>query len=101
MVSAPSARRLLRCWTPVGGSSIITLRRARSSGDGTATLATYAADWSERMLSIAPRRTTSRDTTSFDAGGEAFQRTSACSLALTLTRGSVTPSSEFRRRLSD
>ena len=64
MVSAPSARRLLRCWTPVGGSSIITLRRARSSGDGTATLATYAADWSERMLSIAPQNNFSP---SFDA----------------------------------
>ena len=38
---------------------------------------------------------------SFDAEGP-FQRTStACSLALTLTPGSVTHSSEFRRRLSD
>ena len=67
MVSAPSARRLLRCWTPVGGSSIMTLRRARSSGDGTATLATYAADWSERMLSIAPRQ--NNFATTFDAEG--------------------------------
>ena len=67
MVSAPSARRLLRCWTPVGGSSIITLRRARSSGDGTATLATYAADWSARMLSIAAQNnfSPSFDTDSF------------------------------------
>ena len=98
MVSAPSARRLLRCWTPVGGSSIMTLRRARSSGDGTATLATYAADWSERMLSIAPRRTTSRQASTrsgaFSADEHAVQPRAHSDARLSDTQFRVPPSAE-------